>query len=164
MRNKVYLPPESNWVHPGGKLNLKFFYKDKLHLSEEGYHKFSLYILKILASAPKSFVNSSISTYEYAIGEFEALSPTRSTVIQSSVHSHCTRTFLCQDDFSSILSNVGSSSSYINLPTWPVFSAISLPFVCLSVCTISCSTCFPFLPAPCSSVPAPCSSVCFFLF
>ena len=128
-KQTVYLSPESNWVHPDGKLNIKFFCKDKLHLSEAGYRKFSLYILKVLASAPQSFVNSSISTYEYAIGEFEALSPPKSTIIQSSVHSHCTRTLLCQDNFPSILSNVGSLSSYLNLPTWPVFSAISLPFV-----------------------------------
>ena len=47
----------------------------KLHNSQEGYHKFSLFIFKILASVSQSFANLSPSTYEYAIGEYEALSP-----------------------------------------------------------------------------------------
>ena len=33
-KQTLYLTPEIYWVHPDGKLNLKFFYKDKRHLSE----------------------------------------------------------------------------------------------------------------------------------
>ena len=48
----LYLQPENNWLHPDGTLNVRFFYKDKLHLSKEGYRKFSLYIRKILGFMP----------------------------------------------------------------------------------------------------------------
>ena len=159
-KQTLYLTLEINWVHPDGKLNLKFFYKDKLHLSEEGYHKFSLYILKIMASAPRSFVNSS-PPYEYAIGEFEALS--LSTINQPSSHCHSTYRedssgsfILCQDEFPSLPStDVGSSPCL--LTTWLSSSVISLSstssFTSCSLC------CFPPLPILSSSVPASSSSV-----
>ena len=47
----LYLKPENDWLCPNGTHNLRYYYKDKLHLIEEGYHKFSKYILKILASS-----------------------------------------------------------------------------------------------------------------
>ena len=106
----LYVAPESDWTHPDGRLNMKFFFRDKLHLSEEGYRKFSLYILMILASTSQSFANSS-PTYEYAIGEFEALSssiisPEHSHVLCNEVSSESF--LLCQDDFPS-LSTIRSS-------------------------------------------------------
>ena len=155
-KQTLYLTPEINWVHPDRKLNLKFFYKDQLHLSEEGYHKFSLYILKIMASAPRSFVNSSPS-YEYAIGEIEALS--LSTINQPSSHCHSTyredssRSFiLCQDEFPSLRSTYVGSSPCL-LPTWLSSSVISL-----SSTSSFTSCCFPPLPILTSSVPASSSS------
>ena len=131
----LYVAPEKNWLHHDGKLNLKF--KDKLHLSEEGYHKFSLYVLKILASAPQS-----ASTYEHAIGEFEASSPPTysfpSSII-SPVPTVSSNSFLfCQDDFPSLSADVGSSSHLI-LPTPSA----------LSVSTVFTSSCFP--PLSCLS-------------
>ena len=157
-KQTLYLTPEINWVHPDGKLNLKFFYKDKLHLREEGYHKFSLYILKTMASAPRSFVNS-YPSYEYAIGEFEALS--LSTINQPSSHCHSTyredssRSFiLCQDEFPSLPStNVGSSPCL--RPTWLSPSVIFLS----STSSFTSLCCFPPLPILSSSVPASSSSV-----
>ena len=136
----LYIPPDDNWLCPDGRLNMKFFFKDKLHLSEEGYHNFSLYILKILASAPQSFANSSQTNYEYAIGEFEALSlPTYSKLI-SPVQSHVisSQSFLfCQDDFPCLSADVGSLS-HLSLSTWsassipPDFTTSSFPPLCLS--------------------------------
>ena len=90
--------------------------------------------------------SQSASTYEYAIREFEALSPPTysfpSSII-SPVHSHVlevsSKSFLlCQDDLPSLSADVGSSSRHI-LPTWSA----------LSVSTVFSSSCFP--PLSCLS-------------
>ena len=37
--NVAYLQPESGWVKTNTELEITYFYKDELHLIEEGYQK-----------------------------------------------------------------------------------------------------------------------------
>ena len=37
--NVAYLQPESDWVKTSAELEMAYFYKDELHLIEEGYQK-----------------------------------------------------------------------------------------------------------------------------
>ena len=43
-----YDKPDFDWLHPSGTLITKYYFRDKLHLSEEGYKKFSRYIKRFL--------------------------------------------------------------------------------------------------------------------
>ena len=43
-----YDKPELDWLHPNGTLITKYYLHDHLHLSEEGYQKFSKYIKRLL--------------------------------------------------------------------------------------------------------------------
>ena len=45
-----FLKPDEDWLFPNGTLNLSFYYKDMLHLSEEGYWKFTWHIKKYISS------------------------------------------------------------------------------------------------------------------
>ena len=149
---------------------MKFFFRDKLHLGEKGYRKFSLYILKILASTSQSFANSS-PTYEYAIGEFEALS---SSII-SPEHSHalCNEVssesfLLCQDDFPSLSAIVSShippcsatesfllsQDDFPSLSTVRSSSDLILSWSALSVSAVFTASCFPPFPISVAVPPA----------
>ena len=97
-----------------------------------------------MASTSQSFANSS-PTYEYAIGEFEALSssiisPEHSHVLCNEVSSESF--LLCQDDFPS-LSTVRSSSEFL-IPSWSA----------LSVSAVFTASCFPPLPISVASTSA----------
>ena len=44
--NVAYLQPESDWVKTNTELEMTHFYKDELHLIEEGYQKLASSISK----------------------------------------------------------------------------------------------------------------------
>ena len=53
-----FLKPDEDWLFPNGTLNLSLYYKDMLHLSEEGYRKFTWHIKKYISSFSSTATSS----------------------------------------------------------------------------------------------------------
>ena len=52
--NVAYLEPESDWVKTNTELKIVYFYKDELHLIEEGYQKLASSICKKMKAITNS--------------------------------------------------------------------------------------------------------------
>ena len=151
-----FLIPDENWLLPDKTLNLSYFYKDRLHLSKEGYKNFSLAIKSKLSPSIPPIPSASLSSNnECAIGKFELVTETVSSTLPSPIchpDTKCKQPFtsfsLCQNDFPAL----PSSATTASLPL-PVLSS-PLRTTALSSCYLSCEDDFPALHSS-ASLPLP---------